>query len=350
VTRILFVTSSLDESGSTSQLLDLLRALAPDGPRLCVLGRVGRVAAALADLKVPVEVLPGDSLFALATWGKLRRLVDEAQPAVIHAWRLPLRWLLALLPWSDQLVVTPRLVFGSEAPWWSWFERRLLRRARCVLALSAVEAELLRGRGALERQLVVAPPGLFVPELKDAPTPAGWPAGRVILSVGPFDRRKNALDAVWATNVLWRVEGELRLVLAGDGPDLPRLIRRTGLALPDALVHFLGWQGDLTPCYRHAQVVWATGRPGRGIHAVLEAMAHGLPVVAFAQPALADLIVDGEHGYLVPPGDRVTLARRTLQLLRDPETSRRVGAAARARVASEFRIERLAECCRQVYQ
>src|SRR5262249_45483124 len=133
-------------------------------------------------------------------------------------------------------------------------------------------------------------------------------------------------------------------------PDLPRLIRRTRLALPDGLVHFLGWQDDLTPCYRHAQMVWATGRPGRGVRAVLEAMAHGLPIVAFAQPALAELIVDGEHRYLLPPGDRVPPGRRTLQLLRDPETARRLGAAARARVASEFRIERLAEICRQVYQ
>src|SRR5262249_28888082 len=136
----------------------------------------------------------------------------------------------------------------------------------------------------------------------------------------------------------------------GDGPDLPRLIRRTRLALPDGLVHFLGWQDDLTPCYRHAEILWATGRPGRGVRAVLEAMAHGLPVVAFAQAALAEMIVDGEHGFLVPQGDRVTLARRTLQLLRDRETARRIGAAARARVASEFCIERLAESCRQVYQ
>src|SRR5207245_2551745 len=127
--------------------------------------------------------------------------------------------------WSDQLVVTPRPGLGSEAPWWSWFERRLLRRARCLLPLGAVEAEALRRRGMPDERLAVAPPGVRVPERRDDPPPAGWPAGRVILSVGPFDRRKNALEAVWAANVLWRVEGEMRLVFAGDGPELPRLLR-----------------------------------------------------------------------------------------------------------------------------
>jgi glycosyltransferase involved in cell wall biosynthesis len=116
------------------------------------------------------------------------------------------------------------------------------------------------------------------------------------------------------------------------------------------MIHATGWLDDLAPCYRHAEVVWATGRVGRGARAVLEAMAHGKPVVAFWQPALAELIVDGETGFLVAHGDRVGLARRTLQLLRDPELARRIGTAARARAVADFPIERLAESCRRVYQ
>ena len=64
-----------------------------------------------------------------------------------------------------------------------------------------------------------------------------------------------------------------------------------------------------------------------------EAMAHGRPVVATAVGGLRDLVVDGETGLLVPPGDVAALRAALERLLADGELRRRLGAAARDRAA-----------------
>jgi glycosyltransferase involved in cell wall biosynthesis len=70
-------------------------------------------------------------------------------------------------------------------------------------------------------------------------------------------------------------------------------------------------------------------------------MASGCPVVATRVGGLPDLIDDGETGYLVPRGDANALGAAVVGLLRNPETARRIGERARARVAERFTIERL---------
>ena len=69
-------------------------------------------------------------------------------------------------------------------------------------------------------------------------------------------------------------------------------------------------------------------------------MAHGRPVVASAVGGLRDLVVDGETGLLVPPGDVAALRAALERLLADGELRRRLGAAARARAAEHFSWDR----------
>ena len=62
-------------------------------------------------------------------------------------------------------------------------------------------------------------------------------------------------------------------------------------------------------------------REGFGV-VCLEAMAHGRPVVASAVGGLRDLVVDGETGFLVPPGDRDALRAALERLLGRPRAAR----------------------------
>jgi glycosyltransferase involved in cell wall biosynthesis len=118
----------------------------------------------------------------------------------------------------------------------------------------------------------------------------------------------------------------LELVVAGDGP-----LRE---AVPGAL-GFLA-RHDLEPLYERCAVVACPSyREGFGV-ACAEAMAHGKPVVASAVGGLRDLVVDGETGLLVPPGDVEALRGALRRLLEDRELRRRLGAAARERA-----VERL---------
>src|SRR5207342_3192919 len=68
-------------------------------------------------------------------------------------------------------------------------------------------------------------------------------------------------------------------------------------------------------------------------------MASALPVVSTRLAGIPELVVDGQTGMLVPPGDSTALAQALEQLLRDPELRLRFGHAGRARIEQHFRIE-----------
>jgi glycosyltransferase involved in cell wall biosynthesis len=117
---------------------------------------------------------------------------------------------------------------------------------------------------------------------------------------------------------------------------LPELYRRAAvLALPSV---------DRT-CYgRHVPVSELLGL------VALEAMASGTPVVASRIGGLAEVVVDGETGFLVPPGDTDALGDRLALLVGDRRLAARLGAAARDLVTERFTWAACAERCLAAYQ
>ena len=82
----------------------------------------------------------------------------------------------------------------------------------------------------------------------------------------------------------------------------------------------------------------------------LEAMACGTAVVASRVGGIPEVVVDGETGILVPPGEPEALAAAVSALCGDPERAARFGAAGRRRVEAEFSWERIAERTLAVYR
>jgi glycosyltransferase involved in cell wall biosynthesis len=141
--------------------------------------------------------------------------------------------------------------------------------------------------------------------------------------------------------------------------DYPKLLR---FLARDRHVTFVGTlaDDDLPGMYRSAAVLampsveqTCYGRPVRvsellGL-AALEAMASGTPVVASRVGGLAEVVEDGQTGFLVPAGDVVALRDRLEQVLRDPPLARRLGANAREVVLQRFTWARVAERCLDAY-
>jgi glycosyltransferase involved in cell wall biosynthesis len=75
----------------------------------------------------------------------------------------------------------------------------------------------------------------------------------------------------------------------------------------------------------------------------LEAMAECKPVVAANAGGVPDVVVDGETGVLIPPGDVGALTEALLTLLDNPEMQRQLGAAGAARVQTHFSFEQFVQ-------
>jgi glycosyltransferase involved in cell wall biosynthesis len=172
----------------------------------------------------------------------------------------------------------------------------------------------------------------------------------LLLGIGPIEPRKGFRDAVWALDILHYLYDDLRLVLAGDGSDRPRLEEFARAIEVDKRVVMLGRRPDLAPWLHRAELVWIPSRTGGGVCAALEAMAAGRPVIATRLPDLAEIVADGVAGCLVPPGDKTELARQTRFLLNDSDRRIAYGEAGRRRAAEHFSVEALVGRCAKLYE
>ena len=172
------------------------------------------------------------------------------------------------------------------------------------------------------------PGGTDVPERVAAPDEPPH-----ILYAGRLSREKGILELVEAAH-------GLPLVVAGDGPLRSRVPGALGMLPHDELLGLYG---------RAAVVACPSHREGFGV-VCAEAMAHGRPVVASAVGGLLDLVVDGETGLLVEPGDVAGLRAALERLLGDADLRARMGAAAQARVRERFAWPRVTDATVALYE
>jgi glycosyltransferase involved in cell wall biosynthesis len=173
----------------------------------------------------------------------------------------------------------------------------------------------------------VVPNGVALPE--DVGAEAEPPQ---ILFAGRLSREKGILELVEAAR------GH-ELLVAGDGPLRNRVQQARGWVPRDELEQLYA---------RAAVVACPSHREGFGV-VCAEAMAHGRPVVASDVGGLRDLVVDGETGLLVPPGDIAALRAALERLLADGDLRLRLGAAARERVRTYCSWETVTEAVLAAY-
>ena len=190
--------------------------------------------------------------------------------------------------------------------------RAVLRRAEAVVCPSTALAGEATRLGA--RQIEVFASGVDLPpEVGEEADPPE------VLYAGRLSPEKGVLELVEAAS-------EMNLVVAGDGPLRDRVPMARGFLPPTELAELYA---------RAAVVACPSHREGFGV-ACLEAMAHGRPVVAGAVGGLLDLVVNGETGILVEPGNVPALRAALERLLADRELRRRMGEAGRKRAADHF--------------
>jgi glycosyltransferase involved in cell wall biosynthesis len=166
--------------------------------------------------------------------------------------------------------------------------------------------------------------------------------GPLVGTVGRLAEQKGQIYLMRAFPEILRERPDARLLLAGEGPERPRLeeeARRLGL---DGRVIFLGQREDI-PTVLAALDLFAFPSLWEGMPmALLEAMLLERPVVAARGVGVDEAVTDGVTGLLVAPRDSAATAGALLRLLRDPREAARLGEAARRRVLDRYALGRVA--------
>lgn len=167
-----------------------------------------------------------------------------------------------------------------------------------------------------------------------------------VVSVGRFKYPKDFGTLIEA---FAKLDSPFVAQLVGDGPDRAELEAATRRHDLSGRVEFLGEREDVPALLAAADVFVLSSRSEGLPVSVLEAMSAQLPVVASAVGGVPELVVEGETGLLVPPGEAEALAAALSSLLADGKLRRRLGEAGRRRVEEQFDLERFRRAHLELY-
>jgi glycosyltransferase involved in cell wall biosynthesis len=289
-------------------LVDLVRTLRRTAPDVVVLRGynaelLGRVAAVLA--RVPHVVVWVHNCGDLTPRGRVRRLGDAVLDRVTDAY------------FGVAHAQVPYLVEDLDLP------RRKVR-----IIHNGVDPSRFDGAADPATRRALGLP-------RDALVAA------VVAALRPEKDHETFLRAA---ALVAAAEPRARFLVIGDGPRRPALEQLAdSLGLADRVV-FTGARDDVGSLLAAVDVfVLSSFTIECFPMALLEAMAASRPAVCTDVGGVPEMLEDGVTGHLVPPRDAGALAERLIGLLGDEESRRALGAAARARVAAEFTLERSVE-------
>lgn len=243
-----------------------------------------------------------------------------------------------------------RFTYGREKP---NFDRIRLEALGCRLArrITTVSQAVKK---ALEMSYSVPPSKIDV--IHNGVDPLRFRPGKarnraVVLSVSRMAEQKGLSFLISAAELLVRQLEGIQFLVVGDGParsSIERLVAEAGLS---DTVHFLGFQPyeDLPRLYQQASLFVSTSIYEPFGMTTLEAMASGLPIVAFQTGGIPEFVRSGSEGILIPRFDASELAEGIKTVITNDKLREHLGRAARRVAAQRFPWSCCAEALERAY-
>jgi glycosyltransferase involved in cell wall biosynthesis len=356
---VLTLVDHLSTTGGAERLaLDIATRLSPSRFRstLCASRFIGDQAHTDVELealermrKAGVAFLPlsRQKRGAILPWRHLASYIRRERVDVIHAHMFGSNLWGTII---GRLTRVP-IVIAHEHTWSFEGEplRRLLDReliARWSDAFIAVSRTDRRKMVEIER---IPPERIrFIPNgiAGRTPTPGhdlraelGIGSGPLVGAVGALRAQKAYDVLICAAAHLRKAHPDLHMLIAGEGPERPRLqalVRELGL---NDVIVMPGRRLDVPEMLAELDVAVCASHFEGSPLAVMEYMEAGLPIVATKVGGIPDLIEDGVHGLLVEPGEPDGLAAAIHDLLNDRIRASALGARARERRRREFDLD-----------
>ena len=301
----------------------------------------------------------------------LRRLKNDHRFDLIHQLNPVFSGISLSLTGSRLPIVlgtyVARWPFGLDAATKSWTSKGVARLRDTIASLQQRQADalLLTTPAALDRlphstdagdRIHFLPHGIDTELFSPAPTaePSEGSAGHVgqsVLFFAHIKQWKGIFTLIDAFPAVARQCPGVRLVIAGDGPDMAEAKRRVaGLDCADQ-VDFLGRQKrtDAPGLYRNCSVYCLPSFGEPYATTVIEAMSCGKPLVVTNLGGLPHMI-SKNGGICVPPGDAAALAKALIELLREPDRCAAMGRHNRELVERTMSWDRVVEQLEQIYE
>jgi glycosyltransferase involved in cell wall biosynthesis len=359
--RLLLVVSNLELGGAEWQAMHLATGLAERGHDVTLL--------ALGSISVPVEPLQSSgvrvaSLGAIgprarvAALPALMRLARRADVVHCTNWDASLYGRLAALLARRPVVSADHSVDRSiqvsrrGAPRGRWVaaHHRLLGPLTAATVISArAQAPLLVGEGVAPSRLVHIPNGIPVARVRAAAASGltkadlGVPEhATVVMHIANFRPEKNQGQTLATVAALRQQVGDVRAVFVGSGPE-EEAVRRQAADLGADWATFLGRREDVPAVLALADLLVLPSRAETMPMVILEAMALGVPVVAYDVGDVRLVLDESRGGRCVARLDGETFTAACRSLLEDPalraELSQR-GRGASANFDADRMVER----------
>lgn len=172
------------------------------------------------------------------------------------------------------------------------------------------------------------------------------PAAPVITFIGAISHVKDPTTFVHACALVHRRFPEAHFLLAGADTDSPLAHQVRALVQSAGFgdhFRFLGYRQDAADLLAAATVHVSTSKQESFGRTLIEAMAAGKPVVATRCGGPEEVVVDGETGFIVPPGNPEAVASAIITLLAQPDLAKAMGNAGRIRAHRCFSVQAYAE-------
>lgn len=344
--RILLVVTLAEPGGAQTYVASLLPALVGrfdvtvaahgPGPLRQAAGAAGVRFVPLRHVRRPIN--PWRDLLGLI---ELLRLLRRERPHILHASSSKAGVLGRVAAWLTGVPIRIFTVhgwaFAARAGALSGLYRQADRLVRPLTTATICVAESERVAGIAAGTCSAQTTLVIHNGVDAAAAPPPEPRGERPVRIVTVGRLKAPKDALTFVRALARLpDGAFEAVIVGAGPDRSAVeVELHSLGL-ERVVELAGERHDVREVLAGADLFVLSSRSEGLPLTILEAMAAGLPVVASLVGGVPEVVVDGETGLLVPPGDPLRLAAAIERLLQDSSLRRRLGQKGHARVKERF--------------
>lgn len=355
--NIVHLTASTFFGGPERQMLGLSTALAPHLHTTIVSfaegGRCREFLSQVRDHGVAGHMLRCDTPKMLAAVSELEEFLrGSADVLLCHGYKSVLLGRMAARRVGVPAVAVSR-GWTSETRKvraYEWLERRVLRHMDRVVCVSEGQAaKVRRWCGVPEARLRVIPNAARLEAFTRTDPQArprllshfsrSFQPKQIILAAGRLSPEKGFDVLIEAASDLCRQNAAAGVVIFGEGAERELLEKRIeSLGLRERVV-LPGFRTDLDSLISGSDVVALSSYTEGLPNILLEASAAGLPIAATAVGGCPEVVVPGETGLLVPPGEPASLAHALGQLLADASLRTRMGAAGRQRMRDRFTFD-----------